>query len=216
MKSAIKIAILLLTFSVVFAGATKFKKYEVKQAIIEYKLSGMTSGTKTKYISDYGYREADYTKSKTSVMGMTQNTNTVLIQDGYKIIQADLQNKTGYKGENDMLKELVKQKKDIAEFGKEMLKSLKFKNTGKTETVVGKSCEIWASENGFKIWAWKNLTLKSEVSMMGQTLKEEAISIKTDVSIPAAKFEAPKNIKYSTQEEMEKQMEQMGGSSMGF
>ncbi len=211
MKTAIKISMLFLVVAIVFAGTTKFKKYKFKSAIVEYKLSGMQKGTKTKYISDYGYQEADYSKATMSIMGMSQDINQVVIQDGFDVITADLKEKTGSKSKNELLKMMVEEKKDIGEFGREMLKQMGGKKLDETGTVLGKTCEIWSVQNGMaKIWVWGNLSLKSEVKAMGMTMTEEAISIKTDVSIPASKFDAPKGIKYINPEDMPQGMGGMG------
>lgn len=197
MKNVLKLFLLLAVFSVAFAGSNKFKKYEFKSAIVEYKVSGLSKGTKTVYIKDYGFQEAEYEKTTMSVFGMTQKSNKVKIQDGYNIISADLNEKTGAKMKNEMAIAMAEENIDPAEFGKEMLKALGGKKLNKTETILGKKCDIWQDKAGTsEQWIWKNLALKVESKVMGMNYNIEATSLKVDVAVPDSKFKAPKGIKY--------------------
>ncbi len=199
MKNVLKLFLLLAVFSVAFAGSNKFKLYEFKSAIVEYKLSGSSKGTKTKYIKEYGFKEATYEKSSAEAMGFSSEKNEVVILDGYDMISVDFDKKTGIKMKNEVAVAMAEENIDPAEFGKEMLKAMEYTKLSETGTVAGKKCEIWKGNTmgmDIKIWVWKNLTLKSESSGWGMKSKMEATSIKLDVSVPDSKFEAPKGIKF--------------------
>ncbi len=197
MKNLLKLFLLLAVFSVAFAGSNKFKLYGFKSAIIEYKLSGQESGTQTTYIKEYGFKQAEYKKTSSSIMGIKSEKNEVVIQDGFDLITVDLKEKTGIKMKNEMAIAMAESNVDPAEFGKEMLKALGGKKLDKTETILGKKCDIWEDKAGtWKQWIWKNRLLKSVNTSLGMKFTMEATSIKVDVSVPDSKFEAPKGIKF--------------------
>ncbi len=151
------------------------------------------------YIKDYGFKEAEYEKTSSTIMGFTTETDKITIQDGFDLISVDLKEKTGIKMKNEMAVAMAEENIDPAEFGKEMLKAMEYKKLSETGTVAGKKCEIWKGNTmgmDIKIWVWKNLTLKSETNGLGMKYTKEATSIKVDVSVPDSKFEAPKGIKF--------------------
>ena len=61
------------------------------------------------------------------------------------------------------------------------------------EPILGKPCEIWEG-SGVKFWFWKYLTLKSEITIAGQTMVLTATSVKTDVPIAASEWVLPTNV----------------------
>jgi len=46
-----------------------------------------------------------------------------------------------------------------------------------------------------KVWIWEGIPLKSVSSVSGIEVTMEALQLKTDVEIPAEKFEVPKGVK---------------------
>ena len=67
-----------------------------------------------------------------------------------------------------------------------------------TENILGKECEIY-EVSGMKIWMWNGISLKSQMSMMGNYTME-AVSLDVDKSIPASKFQPPANTKIVEQD----------------
>lgn len=175
---------------------SSYKKYPFKSAIIEYKVEGNSTGTKTTYIDDYGYKQADISEITTTVMGFKTTEKQDVIIIGSNINTIDHDNKTVTTTNNPYAKKYAENiGEDYIKTGEEVLTAMGFTKSG-TETVLGKECTIWKGMN--TIWAWKGLVLKSETNMMGIKIVEVATSIKTDVSIPSNKFELPKN--YTTQQ----------------
>jgi len=82
-KTLFSTLIVLITFAI-FAQSEKsdFKKYPFKSVIIEYQIEGKTTGNKTIYIEDYGYKEATYSQTVTKMMGMKTEENTATIMVG--------------------------------------------------------------------------------------------------------------------------------------
>ena len=154
-------------------------RYGLKQACIEYKITGdMVSGTEKLYFDRSGMREAKYSHQITKVMGITQENNTATFinfdEDGM-IYTYDFKTKSGTKMENP-LKEAF-EKKDMKEVGKQMLVQMGGKKIG-TGKVLGKTCDIWEIASlGTKTWIWNWLNLKTVSNMMGMKMTIEATKI---------------------------------------
>ena len=65
-----------------------------------------------------------------------------------------------------------------------------------TGSVLGRTCEIMEIA-GSKNWFYKQISLKSETSVMGVTNNELAISMEENISIPASKFEPPAGVEFT-------------------
>lgn len=173
-----------------------YKKYPFKSAIIEYTISGNSTGTKTTYIADYGYKQAELSETTTSIMGFKTKEKKDVITIGSIVNTIDHQTKSVVKTNNPFAEKYAKNVgEDYIKTGEDVLTALGFQKSG-TETILGKKCTIWKGMN--TIWAWKGLVLKSETNIMGMKIAETATSIKTDINVPASKFEIPSD--YNVQE----------------
>lgn len=198
MKKNIMFVLLIGMFSVSsFAEGVDQKRYSIESGIIKYELTGAEEGTETVYFDRWGAREAKYTKTKMTMMGITTETNTLSILDGNLIYNIDFNEKTGTKMKGDLLSGLVNALpgNDLAEVGKNMLQGMGGIKTGE-KTVAGKLCEIWEiPEVNSKAYIWESITLKSVVAMGDLTMVSTAVSIEENVKIPEGKFSIPKEIK---------------------
>lgn len=170
-------------------------RYGIKQACIEYKITGdMFSGTEKLYFDRYGLREAKYNLQITKVMGITQENNTatfINFDEGGMIYTYDYKKKSGTKMENP-LKEAF-ENKDMKEVGKQMMVQMGGKKIG-TGKVLGKTCDIWEMANlGTKTWIWNWINLKTESNMMGMKMTIEATKISE--TFDKKKLQKP-NVKY--------------------
>jgi len=174
---------------------SRMNQYAVKKAVITYKYTGMSEGTETLYFTDYGQKEARYSEMTTSAFGFTTTTKELSLILGAVHYTIDLVNKTGVKQTimADFMEMDEKEVKEMEELGKEMMEGMGFEKTG-TEVFLGKKCDIWEGM-GTKSWVWKNLTLKSEVNMMGK-MTIEATKIDLNPNIPASKFKVPDGISF--------------------
>jgi len=193
-----KLAFLIL----VFAGFSMMSKlnaqqgmnlFKSKSGIIEYEYSGKSIGNETVYFDNHGNREARFKQTKTKMLGMTSEENTLTLRLDTVIYSIDLVEKTGTRQviSIDVSKMSKEEIKEWEEWGRQMREDLGFEKTGE-EQVLGRNCEIWEGM-GSKIWVWENMTLKSEVNLMGQWITE-AKKIDLNVKIDPDKFKIPDGI----------------------
>lgn len=180
------------------AQSTSYKRYSLKSAIVEYKMSGMQTGTATLYFDEFGMKEATYENTVMELYGVKVETKTVNYLMGYLQYSIDRINNTATKTKNTMLESLVENSKgDLEEVGQEMFISMGGKMTG-SEEMIGKPCEIWVLESlGTKVWVWKNIPLRTETNMMGIQIVKVATSLKENVEIPKDKLEVPANVEFT-------------------
>jgi hypothetical protein len=168
-------------------------KYKMKSGILTQTMTmmGMTQKV-TVYFDDYGNKENKETEAD---MGMVQMDNISLTLDGY-LYSIDMSRKIGTK-----MKIPKTSNKDI-DFNKlteDMMKSMNITKLG-TETVLGKTCDKYSMDDAslkMKIiyCVWDGIPLKMESETMG--IKSTLVTTKIDenASVPADKFEIPKDVK---------------------
>ncbi len=183
------------------------KRYLIKSGIVEYTLSGTRKGTETIYFDNWGMREAKYTKSEMSMMGMTQKQNTLTLLDGETTYNIDLDTKTGTKMETPMLKELAANNKNLTDAGEKMMKSMGGAKIG-TEVVLGKTCDVWEIKNmQSKTWVWKNVPLKTQVNMANMQMTITATKFEDGATIPPDKLKIPSDVTITEGVDMKKMLE---------
>ena len=182
-------------------SGSKMKRYGVKQACIEYTVSGdMQSGTEVLYFDQWGAREAKYEVKTTAVGPIKTEENKVTFMEGTMMYTVNLKDKTGSKMENPMLKGFEGQ--DLTEVGEKMMKQMGGKKIG-SEKFLGRQADIWEiKQMGTKSWVWKGVPLKSELNMMG--MKISIVATKISEEFDKSKLERPKNIDYKDMSEMMK------------
>lgn len=192
---------------VVFASANlaadgfsqDLRRYKIRSGIIEYKMSGMQTGTETIYFDRWGMREAKYTQTEIKVGTISVKQNQLTLLDGEWTYGVDLDKKTGTKMPTPLMKELAgaakREGKDATEIGEDMLTRMGGRKIG-TETLLGKTCEVWEIKNmNAKSWIWQGVTLKTEVNMMGKVTTTEAVRLQDNVNIPEEKLTLSKDVK---------------------
>lgn len=192
-KATLIILTFLLSASIYAQKKSNYKVFPFKSGIIKYQKTGKTSGTTTKYIDDYGYKQADYGESITKFFGhkTKEKEGTILI--GPNVFAIDYKNNTVNKSKNPVYETYANSKGNYEELGRKSMKMLGYSDSGKTETILGKKCEIWTGSLG-EICAWKGLALRSQTKILGMKMEEIATSISTDVKVPKDKFEVPKGL----------------------
>lgn len=202
--------VIITVFTVVQSQAQKsLQRYAVKNATIIYKHSGMTEGEEKVYIADYGKKEARYTELTVSAFGFETTTRELELHLGDEYYSIDLNEKTGTKTIfSDDFELSKKEVKEYEELGKEMMETMGFEKTG-TGTILGKKCDIWEGM-GTKSWIWKNIPLKTEISMMGKSVIE-AVKLDINAGVPASKFKIPDGISF---EDIEMDKESMNEDDM--
>jgi|LGOV01.1.fsa_nt_gb hypothetical protein len=197
MKKVIFLYIITLILSSIglMAQKSNYKVFPFKAGIIEYKLEGNSKGSHIKYIDDYGYKQADYTKTVTKVFGMSSEDNNGVILIGSRVYTIDYKSNSATESKNPVYDTYANSEDaNYDELGKQAMASLGFSNTGNTEMILGKKCEIWEGSLG-EIWIWKGLALKSKTNVLGISITEIATKINLTSSVDASHFELPKGAK---------------------
>jgi hypothetical protein len=172
------------------------KRFGIKSGVIEYIISGSQEGTKTLYFDSWGMRQAEYTRSVLSVGQFTKSMNIVNIIDGEFQYMINMDQNSGTKTRNPILKaiEQLKNQKGFNEFGEQMLLSMGANKIG-AEEFLGKDCDVYEIKNtGTKLWIWEWLTLKSETKSGGIDINLSATRINEGTSVPSEKFKIPEKV----------------------
>src|SRR5574338_244973 len=172
------------------------KRYGIKSGVIEYLITGSQEGTKTLYFDNWGMRQAEYTRSVLSFGGFTKSLNLVSIIDGEYQYMINIDQNSGTKTRNPILKsiEQLKDQKGFNEFGEQMLLSMGANKIG-SDNFLGKDCDVYEMKNtGSKLWVWEWLTLKSETKSGGLNINVTATRINEGGSVPAEKFKVPEKV----------------------
>jgi len=172
------------------------KRYGIKSGVIEYIISGSQEGTKTLYFDSWGMRQAEYTRSILSVGKFTKSLNLVNIIDGEFQYMINMDQNSGTKTRNPILKsiEQLKDQKGFNEFGEQMLLSMGANKIG-SDSFLGKDCDVYEMKStGTKIWVWEWITLKSETQSGGIKINLTATRINEGSSVSSEKFKIPEKV----------------------
>ncbi len=172
------------------------KRYGIKSGVIEYIISGSQEGTKTLYFDSWGMRQAEYTRSVLSVGEFTKPLNLVNIIDGEFQYMINMDQNSGTKTRNPILKsiEQLKGQKGFNEFGEQMLLSMGANKIG-SEEFLGKDCDVFEMKStGTKLWVWEWITLKSETQSGGIKINLTATRINEGGSVSSEKFKIPERV----------------------
>jgi len=202
---------LLMVFIFLQIQAQHAKRFEFKSIVVTYTIDskamgGITKGTQTHKIDDYGSKEI---KEEISVFTMTafgktttENKHTLDIVDGDMGYSIDMLEKEGVKTD---ISEITKtfqplgmsMESDLQKYkGEAGMKLFVQENNGTwhgLETLLGKTCWVFTMLET-KIWMYKGIVLKSESNMMGSDQKIFATSVQENVNIPASAFAVPEGI----------------------
>ncbi len=177
------------------------QRYQLKSAIVTSKTTNSMMGgdiTTLLYFDDHGEKEMTKTTTKISMMG--QNIETVsnsLLKDGWYYNWEEGKN-TGSKFQ---LKEMMDPSKmDYAKMSEDMMKELGVKKVG-SETIMGKKCDKYEmNKEGMgtgNFWLWKNIAMKSEMTMAGMKMNIEVTDIDENPNFAKGQFDVPSNVTFT-------------------
>ncbi len=191
------------------------RKLPFDSATIEYRISGMQSGTRTTYVKEHGKYEASYENLAMHIMGMTQKMESVEITTPDWIYNIDLVERSGTKSVNPRkymmeeyrrLSDADKKKllKNVEKTGAAIMSGMNGQVQHKAARIMGYSCDV-ISMQGIKVYAiaGTDFPLKTESNLMGMKHVEEAVSIK-EGPVPDEKFQPPAGIHLETSPEAER------------
>ena len=159
--------------------------------------SGNPTGTDTIYFDRWGWLEAKYSHTVMSMMGITQETNTLTLLDGTLMYNIDLDTRTGTKTENPMFAGLTdKSEKDMTKMGEKTMEGMGGKKIG-TEKILDRLADIWEVESlQTKTWIWMGITLKTVMNMMGIESISTVVELKENVKNPEEKMKIPADVTF--------------------
>lgn len=179
-----------------------YRRYNVKSAIIEFKYSGELQGYEKMYFENFGRKEAKFTLKMFTYQCKKHREYTYTHIDGDSIWIIDLDNKTGTRGHNAQLAQIMKNvgATTMAEAVMKTLLKMGAVNVGK-EKVAGKMCEVWeVKDKGVKSWMWNSIPLKAFSKIVDLNVVTTAIRVRENVPIPKSMYKMPTGIKYNTTE----------------
>ena len=179
------------------------KKYTIKSASIDYKQS--MNGVESKNIlhfDDNGNTSVNIIKSSVNILGKIQVTEmkTYTI-DGF-IYSFSTNTKNGTKAKVSTIPDFYHFNHDT--LSDEQKQMVNFKEEGK-EDIAGKTCNVYSMnyENAFsKYWIWENIVLKFDVKDAQMQISLEATNVNDKPDFESKFFEVPKDIKFTSFEDM--------------
>jgi len=193
------------------------QKLPFKSATINYDVSGMSSGSKTLFVKDYGRTSAEYKETSLKVFGMKQEQKEFILTTPDWEYTADLVANTGTKNasmekyltlEFNQLSRVDQKKviKNVEEQGVAMIEGMEGSLEKNAAKILGYSCDK-ATMMGAVVYTINgtSLPLKIEGSTLGMKFNEVATSIKKG-RVDASKFELPSNVNFEYDAETDEQI----------
>jgi len=190
--------------SMLAAGTSQMKLYDVKSGKVEYKIKGsgkimgqkmQTIGKKRVIFDEYGAKNLTEENKidKQTIMGQTKTTktHTMTYMKSGMLYHVDFDKKRIMRMENmaASMAALMGGGKDMKQSAEAMMKKMGGKKTG-TDKVLGYTCDVW-SLMGTKQCIYKGIQLKVETNMMGIINTEIATKAEFDIALPKDDFNLP-------------------------
>lgn len=189
--------------------------YTVKEGQITYALSGMRAGTKSLAFSDYGSRTRQATHATMTVMGRTQQDDSIVYTDGAWIYTLDPKIKRATKRYNSLAKGFTKDsnREKILKTPEDYVRALGGEKVG-IDKLIGYACDIWdiksfstktcLTEEGVALW--------TEVKIGAMGTKETATEVKIGL-LPPGFTSVPSDISIVETEDPLEKLRQMRGQT---
>ncbi|MEL7539297.1 MAG: hypothetical protein AAGJ51_00205 [Pseudomonadota bacterium] len=136
------------TLPVAAANPDTPKLHPVEAVCIDYEQSGqMQSGTSTKCHRDYGYEQYEISELTIGMAGFSQSQSTFTVTIGDTIYAIDTEANTATQTVNPMYQGLADavDQSGSAAVSDAFLNAMGMTPTGQTQTVVGLTCNVYAS-----------------------------------------------------------------------
>jgi len=204
-----KFGLLIISISVAFGANSLPNLYDIKEAKVDYKISGggnmmgmgeiKVTGKKRVVFKDYGrvYLEEKLEVRSENVMGQSNVSKTHMLtyRNGAVHYNVDFKRKRIDRMVNQMasLAYAYGNSKNTQQEIEKNLKAFGAKKVGK-DKVLDKSCDIWQIM-GAKICLYKGLSLKIESNIMG--IKQSEVATKITFNVQTSDFKLPNFPVYS-------------------
>jgi len=200
-------------------------KLPFKEATIQYSITGSETGSETLYIRDYGKERSRHRKSTSKMMFMTVETDQIEITDPDWVYTIDMKEGTGTKVTNPIKfmieeynrlssKEKDMVNKNVQEMGMSFMQGMQGSVQQNAEKILGYNCDLAsiAGTNSYSIHG-TDITLKSDVSMMGMNFSTVATQI-NEGAVPANAFTPPAGIQITHDKEADAAARAMAKSTI--
>lgn len=161
--------------------------FDSRSGIVEYRFNGTQEGVGTLYFDDFGFR----THLFLDVLVAGRHTRTITItigEDQYRF-NADKS------GEGIKVKTRVNLAiEDQDSVIRNVYGKLGMEKTG-SAIFMGKDCDLWQGKAG-QVLLWNGIVLRKEIDLYGNRIHQEALSLKTDITVDPDLFTIPENISF--------------------
>lgn len=144
--------------------AAGYKRFGIEKGALIFRLDGAVNGTEHLFFDNWGWREAKYTNTTTTVANFHEVVNDVQYLDGERRYLYDPKaNKAQYINSQQMVAVSEKYNtKDMVVVADEMLKNMGAVPDGKA--MVGKTeCDAWVIERSrIRLYMWQGITMAEE------------------------------------------------------
>lgn len=194
------LGILLINISLVAQSTYNYqKRFQVKSGHVEYKLSGMVTGTKSLWWDDYGEKFREETNSEETVKTKKRTeiveNHSLSIFDGQYYYNINMATMQGTKLHKDAVPDFSifgsgLNDGEMEQLGQGLLKAFGGKVEKKSETVLGRTCDV-TKMMGATVCVYQGVTLRSNAKVKSVENWEEAVSFEENIRIPVVKFSPP-------------------------
>jgi hypothetical protein len=157
----------------------------------------MGKSIETIFFDNYGNSTFSETVSQFTMQGVPAQPKKYSIQQGDRIYSRTEGSKTGNLLKLGSIAGLANI--DYENLGKEMMEKMNIKKQG-TDTWLGKTCdviEINSEQMGKgRILTWKNITMLSDMTVMGMKVRAEVKELEENPSINPAIFKVPSDVEF--------------------
>ncbi len=179
------LVVLLFLFSGFFLKSQQVPCYPIKSGIIEYTLTGGSTGTETISFDKYG-KLIHISKTVSFIVdGEILSENLILIIKNDSLFAFNTSLKT-FAIEPISLNSPHVSNHLVTD---ELLQTMGFLLTG-TEMVANYVCDKYTSSDG-TLWVWKGIVLRSSLTVMGAEICTKAIKVISNAHILPSKFINP-------------------------
>lgn len=176
--------------------AAGYKRFGVEKGALIFRLDGAVNGTEHLFFDNWGWREAKYTNTTTTVANFHEVVNDVQYLDGERRYLYDPKtNKAKYINSQQMVAVSEKYNtKDMVVVADEMLKNMGAVPDGKA--MVGKiECDAWVIERSrIRLYMWQGITMAEESYVNNIPIGRRCLQAELEKDIPMDRLLLPKGV----------------------
>ena len=183
-------------FVVAGSAAADEGPYPTEFGMVEYSVSGMQTGTMTRYWRAWGFEQAEYQDLTLSMSGITQETKSWTITTPETVTNIDQSTNTATQIANPMANAYNMSQDEMDNVNQMMMQNMGGQLTG-TEVIAGQECEVWQlTMVGGDVCLWSGVELRNTAGGGMMTMTAETIDTSTPVD--DVHFTVPDDVTFTT------------------